>query len=301
MNLEKSLDLLIGKLDGWLRDFVLLLPNLILALAVVVLFGVAARIVRKILEPILRRISERGPLNRLVINLVSLGVLSVGALTALSILHLDKTVMSLLAGVGVIGLALGFAFQDIAANFMAGLLILMRRPLRIGDIVETNDFFGRVTGIDLRNTIIRTWSGKDVLVPNKEVFQNPLTNYSRTSDRRVELVVGVSYGEDLPRVEQVTRDALEQLPHRDAERPLEIFFTEFGDSSINFELFFWIDTAEQGAFYEARSAAIVKIKAAYDANGLTIPFPIRTLDFGIKGGEKLADIWPAARASRVIE
>lgn len=116
---------------------------------------------------------------------------------ALIVLGLSKTVTTLLAGVGILGLALGFAFQDIAENFIAGVLMAFRRPIYIGDLIESNDFVGTVEEINLRTTVIRTADGKHVLIPNSEVLQNSIVNFSRSSELRVDLACGVSYGDDL--------------------------------------------------------------------------------------------------------
>jgi small conductance mechanosensitive channel len=128
-----------------------------------------------------------------------------------------------------------------------------------------------------------------VIVPNKDIFQNSLENFTRTGRRRIDLTVGVSYGEDLDKVKQVTLQAVKNVTVRDPEEPPRLFYQEFADSSINFTLQLWLNATEQPIFLQGRSEAIVLIKKAYDENGITIPFPIRTLDFGIKGGENLAD------------
>ena len=286
-SVQENLNLVAGKLEAWGKSLVLMLPNLISAAVVVGLFALFARIARRAVARMLGRVSERDQLNRLLVSLTANAVLVVGVVIALNILKLDRTVMSLLAGVGVIGLALGFAFQDIAANLMAGILILLRRPFRAGDIVKTNEYYGKVQRINLRNTIVKTWTGQIVLIPNKEVFQRALTNFSREGERRVDLCIGVSYGDDLQKVERVARQAVCQIAERDTRREPEFFYTDFGSSSINCSLRFWLKFPEEHSFLQARHEAIKAIKTAFDDNKISIPFPIRTLDFGIKGGETL--------------
>ena len=122
------------------------------------------------------------------------------SLLYLSILQLDKAVTSILAGAGIIGLALAFAFQDIAANFISGIFISFRKPIKLGDVVKINDYMGKVEQINLRDTIILTFQGQMVIIPNKDVFQSPIENYSLLGRRRLDLVVGVSYGDDLEKV-----------------------------------------------------------------------------------------------------
>ncbi len=288
MDFQQAISKVLEKLDGWLEQLVLLLPNLLVALLVVVAFWLAAKLVKKALVRLLDPIVP-GQIARLLGTLAYLATLIVGVSVALGIVGLQKTVASLLAGAGIIGLALGFAFQDIAANFMSGVLLAIRRPFRVGELIETNDFFGTVQRITLRSTEIRTPPGQIVLVPNSQVFQNPIVNFSRTGERRVDLSVGVAYGDDLEKARSVAVAAVEQIEARQADRPVELFFEEFGDSSINFVVRFWIDFSRQAEYLAARSEAIERVKAAFDEAGLTIPFPIRTLDFGVVGGEKLSE------------
>lgn len=286
-DIHQTFGAVLDKLQGWLEALVIMLPNLVAAIVVVALFYLAAKLVGGLAGRVLDKASSRRSLQNLGVGIAKLAVLVVGLVVALNILKLEKAVLSVLAGVGVIGLAIGFAFQDIAANFMAGVLLLIRRPLKVGDIVESNGFFGEVDLINLRNTAIKTPDGQMVLIPNKEVFQSPLTNYSVTGERRVTLGVGVSYGEDLERVREVALDAVSRVEERDTDREVELYFTEFGDSSINLELRIWLRSPEQQEYFTTRSAAVTAIKAAFDERDITIPFPIRTLDFGIKGGAPL--------------
>ena len=216
-------------------------------------------------------------------------MLVVGLFVALGVLGLDKTVTSLLAGVGIVGLALGFAFQDIAANFMSGLILSFRHPFRVGHLVQTQGFMGVVADISLRTTVLRQLTGEHVRIPNKDVLGNPLINFSAAGERRVDLEVGVSYGEDLERVREVALRAVESVAPRRQERPVELFYEGFGDSSIDFVVRFWIDFARQPDYLAARSAAVIAIKQAFDREGITIPFPIRTLDFAAVGGTTLPD------------
>ena len=148
---------------------------------------------------------------------------------------------------------------------------------------------GKVITINMRDTIIRTFQGQMVIVPNKDIFQNSLENYTRSGKRRIDLTVGVSYGEDLDRVRQITLQAVKSISVLDAEEPPRLFYEEFADSSINFTLQLWINATDQPIYLQGRSEAIMLIKKAYDENNISIPFPIRTLDFAIKGGENLAD------------
>ena len=175
----------------------------------------------------------------------------------------------------------------ISANFISGIIMAFKKPLNIGDIIETNGYTGFVRDIQLRATVLETFQGLHIIIPNRLVFQNPITNFTKTYKRRVDLNVGVSYAEDLEEVKKITEDALKSLDML-TEDDIKLVFEEFGDSSINYRIMFWINySPTQPQFLEARSEAIMAIDKAYKEHGITIPFPIRTLDFGIKGGERL--------------
>ncbi len=287
MSYEDAFAKLTEKLDGWLDQAVLMLPNFLVGLVVVVAFWLLAKLVKKGVGRLLDSILPT-QIARLIASVSYLAVLTAGVFVALGILGLNKTVTSLLAGAGILGLAIGFAFQDIAANFMSGILLALRRPFTLGELIETQDFFGTVKKISLRSTEIHTPQGQLVLVPNRQVFENPIVNYSRTGERRIDLGVGVAYGDDLGAARKVAVAAVEGVEARQADRAVELFYEEFGDSSINFVVRFWIDFSRQAEYLAARSEAIERIKTAFDEAGITIPFPIRTLDFGVVGGERLS-------------
>lgn len=267
-----------------------MLPNLVVAIVVLVLFYLLARLARRFSGNFLGKVSKRRALNDLFTTIFFFAVLGIGIIIALNLLNLTGAVSTLLAGVGILGLALGFAFQDITANFISGILIVIRRPFEVDDIIEFEDHMGTVTNIHLHMTTLRTFQGLEVLIPNKQLYQNVVINYTHTPDRRIDLAVGVSYGDDLRKVKEITIKAIESLGSIDKAKGVTLFYDEFGDSSINFKVRFWGKSASQPDFLDARSDAIMAIKEAYDQNDIMIPFPIRTLDFGIKGGEKLSEL-----------
>ncbi|MEP5612909.1 MAG: mechanosensitive ion channel domain-containing protein [Cyclobacteriaceae bacterium] len=289
-NINEAIKLVIGKIETWLESLATMFPNLVVAILVLVAFIFIARLTRKLARKVLGRFSNRVAVNTLFTTFVYIITLGVGLVIALNVLQLERTITSLLAGAGILGLALGFAFQDIAANFISGILMAFRQPIKVGDIIETNDYMGKVERIDLRVTVLRTFQGLNVIIPNKDVFQNPMTNYTKTNDRRIDLELGVSYADDLEKVRDVAEKTIQGLPFLLKGREVNMFYEEFGASSINFKVMFWVEYPDQPGFLKARSEAIIAIKKAFDENEITIPFPIRTLDFGIKGGEKLSEM-----------
>jgi small conductance mechanosensitive channel len=290
IELEKASKLIYNKLYGWLEAIVEMTPNLILAILILALFIIIGRVIKGVINKINAKIPADNGVVDLIGNLVFFAILTAGIFAALSILHLDKTVTSLLAGAGIVGLALGFAFQETAANLLSGVFMTFRKPISIGDVVETNGILGKVKELNLRATVLETPKGQNVIVPNKSVFYTPIINFSANEMRRVDIEVGVSYGENLAEVERVVLDAVAGLEGMIPGKDIELFYTEFGDSSINFQLRLWTADVREYSSTRLRSDAIKAIKAAFDQNGITIPFPIRTLDFGIKGGSRLDQV-----------
>lgn len=289
MDIQAALGDAWGKVASWIEGLIESLPNVIAAFVLLLVFWGLAKLTRRVAGSVADRMAHQPELSRLVATAAYIVVLGLGLVLALGVLNLDKTVTSLLAGAGILGLALGFAFQDIAENFIAGIILNLRHQFTEGDIIESGDFMGTVERVQLRATALRMFTGQRVLIPNAQVFKNPIINYSQTGARRVDIAVGVSYAEDLARAREVAIAAIEPLEFRDPHRDVELFYEEFGDSSINFQLRFWIDFRKQTEFLTARSQAIMALKAAFDDAGITIPFPIRTLDFdgGAVGGQGL--------------
>ncbi|MDX9751264.1 MAG: mechanosensitive ion channel family protein [Flavobacteriales bacterium] len=277
-DVRKGFVLVREKLGDWLEGLIGMLPNIATAVLIVVLSALAARLVLKAVAPLAARLITSTTLRRLLGMGLYISVMLMGVFAALSVLHLDKTVTSLLAGAGILGLAFSLAFQDLASNFIAGVVIATQHPIRIGDLVETAGQHGTVERINLRTTEIRSLQGIQTVVPNKEIFQNVLLNYSRNATRRVDLVVRVRLDADLPRVERVATEAVRGVDGVLASEEVVVFFQEFAESAVVFEVRFWITSGRNRHFHYVRSAAIKAIRAAFDREGIVIPAPVHTVE-----------------------
>ena len=280
----------VQKLEGWLDTFISMIPNMAVTLLLLAIFLVLARFGSKLFTKLFSKASKNEALEHLFSTIIYTAILSIGLFIMLGVLGLNKAVTSLLAGIGVIGLALGFAFQDIAANFVSGIILAFRRPFKIGEIIEVNDIMGKVTRTGLRDTAIETFQGQEVYIPNKDFLQHAFYNFSVLEKRRIDLVVGVSYADDLEKVEDVVLSAIKNLEGVIDKDNIVFDYSEFDSSSINFNIRFWIEYPDQPGYLTMRSKAIKAIKKTFDEQDITIPFPIRTLDFGIKGGQKLSQM-----------
>jgi len=289
-NLSTAVEKIFEKLESWFETFVSMLPNMALAIILFIVFLTVARITKRIFAKIIRKATEDLAIQSLFTQLVYYIVLGIGFFIILEVLNLEKAVTSLLAGVGVLGIALGFAFQEIAANFVSGVILAFKKPFNIGDVIEVEGTMGNVERNDFRVTIVRTFQGQEVYIPNKDLLQKKITNYTITGERRIDLKIGVSYGEDMEKVREITLEAVKATEGVRTDKDIIFDYDAFGDSSIIFNLRFWIYFPGDKGFLFIKNDAFVSIKKAYDQHGITIPFPIRTLDFGIKGGQKLSEL-----------
>ncbi|TXE11450.1 mechanosensitive ion channel family protein [Algoriphagus aquimarinus] len=286
---QKIFEKITGKLSAWIDILVENLPNFVLALILIICTIFIAKSIKRLSAKYIHKLGTNLTISKFLSQLIFLGILILGIMLALSALDLTKTVSSILAGLGIIGLALGFAFQDTAANFISGIYITFNQPYKLGDIIQTQDGHeGSVIEINLRVTKIKTYNGPIVYVPNRYLFQECFTNFTEFAQRRVQIECGVSYGEDLDQVEKVALESARNVSSRLQSEEPTLFWTGFGDSSINFTLNIWCKFKGADLDYiPVRNEAIISLKKAFDKNDIMIPFPIRTLDFGIKGGTQL--------------
>lgn len=289
--LELDFQPLFDELQSWWAGLLRHLPNILLAIIVVIIGAIVTRFAKKYFNRLSYRLVNDATVASLISSFLTVLLVLAFLFLTLSVLDLTGVVKSVLAGAGVVGLAIGLAFQDPILNLFSGILLSIRNIFREGDLIEVAGYFGKVHEVTLRYTTLITLQGQDVMIPNKTVVQEPIKNYSKLKKRRVDLSCGVSYGDDLEKVRELTIRAIKEKVPYDRSKDVELFFNEFGDSSINYTLRFWLDQGKSGQadYLHAQSEAIMAIKRTYDDNDIMIPFPIRTLDFGIKGGEKLSE------------
>ncbi|OQD42262.1 mechanosensitive ion channel family protein [Croceivirga radicis] len=267
------------KLDGWLNSFVASLPNIILAILVFVITIILSRYIKKLAYRLSNRTKLQESMKQLLSQIVSVIVILVGLFFVLGILNLSKALNTILAGAGVAGLAVGLALQGALANTYSGIILSYVKQIKFGDWIETNDYEGEVVDIDLRVTTIKQVDNNMVYIPNKLVVENPIKNYSTTAQSRVILECGVAYDSDLEFVRKLVKDTIvSNFEAVENNNEVLFLYREFGDSSINFETRFWINSTSALEVAKAKTEAMIKIKSAFDQNNINIPFPIRTLD-----------------------
>ena len=279
---DQSTETLARSVGGMVDTAVAYLPQVVIALLVVVatffLVGLAGRFARWA--------ATRAHLRPSLADLVRLAartlVWFVGLMLAAVIVFPGFGVGNLIATTGLLSIALGFAFQDIFENAFAGVLILWRFPLEIGDFIEVPSvsITGKVEDIEIRMTQIRLTTGELVLMPNSTIYKNVVKVLTNRSKRRVTVACGIAYGEDVAEGRKVMREAVESCPSVDREggHGVEVYAQAFGASSIDFEVTWWTGATplEQR---KSRDEVVEAVKAALDSAGIEIPYPYRTLTF----------------------
>ncbi len=249
-------------------------PKLVATGILLVVFWLALRLTQPALRAALQRAQFAEGLTKLLVDGLFRGVVVLVALVmAASQLGIDVSAM--LAGLGVAGIALGFAAQETVANMIAGFLIFWDRPFVIGDHISTEGRYGEVKEITLRTTRIRTLDNTYVVIPNKQIIGAILINHSMYGETRVVIPVGIAYKEDIAEARAVLLAALAKVEGVMQEPGPDVVARAFGDSSINLEMRVWIHDPAQERPVGARIVEAAKV--ALDAAGISIPFPHRQL------------------------
>ena len=269
---------LVNRLREMAVGFMALLPQLVIGLVILLATWTVARFAKRIADRLLARTDLRPSLANLSETLITVVVWVLGILIAMSVVLPSVTPANLLATLGLGSVAIGFAFKDIFENFLAGVLIMLRRSMKIGDIIECEGLTGRVEHISLRDTHLRVLSNELVIVPNSFLYKNPMKILTEGKQRRFELTVGVSYDTDLDAAARIIRHVVETTEGVDPEKRIDVFALAFGASSIDFRVRWWTDAAPY-QMWVSRDRVIRGIKRALDEAGIEIPFPYQTLTF----------------------
>jgi small-conductance mechanosensitive channel len=277
MEEEEIAETLGEQLASWAEAAVEAAPRVGVALAVLLATWLLVRAMRSGLARVGRRM--RPNLVEVLQLVASVGIYFLGGLVALTIVFPTITPGSALTTLGLGSVAIGFAFKDTFENFLAGILILFREPFRIGDFVECDGIEGRIEQITIRDSRIRQVDGQLVVVPNHELFRNPVVVRTDKELRRTSITVGVAYGEDVDESRRVIHDAVIAVNSvRDDVHDVQVFAREFNSSSLDFEVAWW--TGSQPVDIRAsRDQVVGAVKRALDEAGIEIPFPYRTLTF----------------------
>lgn len=254
----------------------LLLPGVVLGIVVLLLTRTVANLVRRGVRKVALRTLGSLSLQSLLVQFSYVTTWVAGILLASTLAFRDVGLKDIIGLLGLGSVAIGFAFQDIFKNFLAGVLLLLQEPFSLGDEIIVSEFEGTVEEIALRSTQIRTYQGELVVVPNSIVFTSPVQVVTGKPQRRTDLAIGVDYNTPLPHAVKTLYAAAQSVEEINANPAIEIDITGFGDSSIDMVVRYWTKP-EQKSVRRIKTQMMIALKQACDEAGINIPYPIRTV------------------------
>lgn len=254
------------------------LPALLLAIIVLITIPYTVKPIRRFTRAVVERFTPNFSLQLLAVQAATVGLWVAGILFVCVLLFPDLGLGDLIALLGLSSVAVGFAFQDIFKNFLAGILLLINQPFQVGDQIIVSDYEGTVEDINIRSSKILTYQGEAIVIPNSVVFTNPIEVLTEKSRRRTDLTIGLDYNTPLPTAREVLHRATATVADVLDEPAIEVDIVEFGDSSINFVVRYWTRPTKV-VIRRTQTQVIMALKAACDEAGYNIPYPIRTVYF----------------------
>ncbi len=269
----------IRSVQAMLNGLLAQLPYIVIGLLVFALFWWLSGLASRLIERLIRRRSSSANLAVVIARLSRSLLVFVGLLVALVVVFPSFTLGRLIELLGIGGVAIGFAFRDILQNFLAGILLLLTNPFKIGDQIVVDAYEGTVEDIQTRATLIRTYDNRRVVIPNSDLFTKSVTVNTAFDKRRIEYEVGIGYSDDVEHARAVILRTLAGLDAICQEPAPEVLMVALADSSVNLLVRWWIAPPARRELVQTRHTVLVAIKKALDANGIEIPFPIRTVYF----------------------
>ena len=259
----------VGRLKEWMAGSgVDLLTNLLVSAVILLVGWVVIRLVDKALRKAMARANRKVLLVNFIVSVVTKVGWAILLVTILSRLGVDVT--PLIAGLGVTGFILGFAFQESLGNLASGLMIAVNEPFKVGDVVDAAGHTGSVLEVNMMATVMLTPDNKRIVLPNKGVWGGPIVNYSAMDTRRVDLQVGIAYGEDVEKAVSVIRDAVRRVPGVLATPEPAVAVAGLDASQVTINVRPWAKNAD---YWSVRSATLQTVKEELDRVGIEIPFP----------------------------
>lgn len=283
--ITSGFNLAIERVNEWGADFISLVPNMIAGLFLFIIFLIIALGARFSTKQYFSR-RQRIDLGRILSSISFWSFTIFGIIIALTVIMPSLKPGNLVASMGVGSLAIGFVFKDILQNWLSGLLILLRLPFRRGDQIIIDDVEGTVMRIDPRATILRTYDGRDIIVPNSTVYSSNVIINTSQPQRRVELDLTVGYNYDIRIITQIIKNSLEQVEEILQDPAPQILCWDLGSTSLGIKLRWWIDS-ERSEEVVSRARAVQAIKEAFDANDIDPTDPQLIYYHEAKDGEEI--------------
>jgi small conductance mechanosensitive channel len=228
-------------MQKYVEDFWMILPKIVIAFVVLIIAVVIAHRIKRMVQNRTERRLDDPLLAKFLATLSKWTVIAIGSAMALHVVELGGISRGIFATAGLSGIVLGFAFRDIGENFLAGVLLAFNRPFSIGDTIETNDIKGIIKNLDLRNTRIRSFDGKDIYVPNAMIIKSPLLNSTRDGLLRFDFTVGIDYSNDIHRARKLILKTLASKPGVLKDPGPLVMVEELADNRVNLRAYYWVN------------------------------------------------------------
>lgn len=278
------------------------LPSLVLGVLVFVAFLLLARLAKSLVQR-LRTSRKHRNLTLVLGRLAQWAVVLVGLLVAVTIAFPSFTPANLVGALGITGIAVGFAFRDLFENFLAGILILIAEPFRINDQIVFGEFEGTVENIETRATMIRTYDGRLVVIPNAELFKNSVIVNTAFPSRRLQYDFGIGYADDVQQAKKIMLEAIRDLEGVRKDPPPDALLVHLGQSSVQIRLRWWIEPPRRADALDIADRVLTVVKTALHAEGIDLPFPIQHVLFHDQTEEfdgdrnRQREGWPAGKGT----
>ena len=254
------------------------IPYFVAALIVILIFWFLSIVFKKVVYKLLGGRIRHQNLVKVFQRVGGSLILFIGFMIAMVIALPGFTPAKLIGALGIGSVAIGFAFKDIFQNLLSGILLLISEPFRIGDQIVSGDYEGTVEDIKIRATTIRTYDGRQVVIPNSDLYTSALTVNTAYKQRRLQVAVGIGYEDDIESAKAEIIQALNKADTVSKKAEPSVIATGFGDSTIDLMVRWFIEDGTQANKVASIHQVIVEIKTALDGAGVNIPFPIRTID-----------------------
>jgi len=272
--MEEELSNISDTLNGLLTQFIDLIPKIIAALVIFVIGIVLTMILVNALGRAMSRRKVKPEAATIIIRLSRISLITLTLVISLQ--QVGFNVTAFLTGLGILGFTVGFALQDVSRNFVSGILLLIQQPFAVGETIQVDAFTGKVLEVDLRATRIQTLDGRIVLIPNGDILTSPITNFSQSIERRIEIELGVAAESDPEQVRQAVFESIADIPGLLDEPEPQVEFHTFGEFTLNCTVFYWIDTGVISPVH-AKDQGLEAINWALHERGIEMPYPIQTM------------------------
>lgn len=269
MNLSEQYSNAFETIQTMISGFFALLPQIGLAIIIFILLWIIAGFVSRFVTSAVASRANKG-VGTAVGRIVHIALLFVAFLFSIAIITPSVGAAQLLQVLGVGSVAIGFAFRDILQNFLAGLLILLRQPFKTGDWIVFGEFEGTVTEISTRSTWLKTFDGKDIAVPNGQLFTNAVSIITKDPIARSQYDVGIDYNADINKAKKIALEIMEANPKVIADKGPDVGVNALGDSAVILRMRWWSKTSDM---YGLKQELLQAVKEAYDENSIDLPFP----------------------------